>query len=93
MTTGYYGANQQNNRWHDNPVIKKSTPLFKLFTQNGYRNFATGKIHHNGHEQLSIFKNEDGFPGFGSHPNFGPLPNDGKPENKRKGVVPPWLLA
>lgn len=90
-TTGYYGADQQNNRWHDNPVIKQSVSLFELFTRYGYRNYATGKIHHNGHEVLEIFENEDGFPGFGTKPNFGPIPNDGKPENKRQGVLPPWM--
>ncbi len=90
-TTGYYGADQQNNRWHDNPALKNSTTLFEHFTRNGYRNFSTGKIHHNGHEVLSIFENPDGFPGFGSKPNFGPIPNDGKPENLRNGVLPLWM--
>ena len=92
-TTGYYGYNQQVNHWNKNPVIAASTTLFELFTQNGYRNYATGKIHHNGHEVLSIFENPDGYPGFGSHPNFGPIPNDGRPENKKDGVLPPWMPA
>lgn len=91
LTTGFYGADQQNNRWHDNPVIAQSGSLFELFTRHGYRNFATGKIHHNGHEVLEIFENEDGFPGFGTKPNFGPIPNDGDPKNKRNGVLPPWM--
>ncbi len=90
-TTGYYGYKQQVNHWNRNPIIAQSTTLFELFTSRGYRNFTTGKIHHNGHEVLEIFENEDGYPGFGSHPNFGPIPNDGKPENKRDGVVPPWM--
>lgn len=90
-STGLFGADQHNNRWHDNPVLKQSTPLFEMFTRHGYRNFSTGKIHHNGHQVLSIFENEDGFPGYGTNPNFGPIPNDGKPENKRHGVLPPWM--
>jgi arylsulfatase A-like enzyme len=91
ITTGFYGSDQQNNRWHDNPVIKESTTLFELFTRHGYRNFATGKIQHNGHEIMSIYQNEDGFPGYGSAPNFGPLPNDGNPDHRRHGVLPPWF--
>ena len=47
--------------------------MFEHFTRNGYRNFSTGKIHHNGHEDFTIFHNPDGFPGFGSKPNFGPI--------------------
>jgi arylsulfatase A-like enzyme len=90
-TTGYYGYNQQVNHWNRNPAIAQSTSLFELFTQSGYRNFATGKIHHNGHEVLDIFENPDGYPGFGTMPNFGPIPNDGKAGNKRNGVLPPWM--
>ena len=92
-TTGFYGYNQQVNHWSRNPILAESTSLFELFTRNGYRNFATGKIHHNGHEVMKIFENPDGYPGFGSHPNFGPIPNDGKPENKKHGVLPPWMPA
>jgi GH35 family endo-1,4-beta-xylanase len=90
-TTGYYGYKQQLNHWRRNPVLKDTKTVFEHFTQNGYRNFSTGKIHHNGHEELSIFENPDGFPGFGSQGNFGPIPNDGKPENLRHGVLPPWM--
>ena len=90
VTTGLYGGKQHENRWHNNPILQGKPTLFEVFTRNGYRNFATGKIHHNGHERTEIFENPDGFRGFGSYPNFGPLPNDGKPENKRQGVLPPW---
>lgn len=92
-TTGYYGYQQQVNHWKRNPVLSNATSLFELFTQNGYRNFATGKIHHNGHEVLTIFENPDGYPGFGTRPNFGPIPNDGKAENTKHGVLPPWMPA
>jgi len=90
VTTGYYGYHQQSNRWNNNPILGNAKTLFEHFTANGYRSFATGKIHHNGHEVLSIFENPDGFPGFGSLPNFGPIPNDGKLENLHNGVLPPW---
>jgi arylsulfatase A-like enzyme len=90
-TTGYYGYNQQANHWRKNPKLKEITTLFEHFTRNGYRNFSTGKIHHNGHEDFTIFTNPDGFPGFGSQGNFGPIPNDGKPEHKQQGVLPPWF--
>ncbi|MDF7826213.1 endo-1,4-beta-xylanase [Pontiellaceae bacterium B12227] len=90
VTSGYYGSNQHANRWRNNPEIGSVQTVFETFTANGYRNFATGKIHHNGHEELDIFENPDGFPGFGSLPNFGPMPNDGKPENLRHGIAPPW---
>lgn len=89
-TTGYYGYKQQINHWRENPSLAEVKTLFEHFATNGYRNFATGKIHHNGHEDLTIFENPDGFPGFGSLPNFGPIPNDGKPENLKLGVLPPW---
>jgi arylsulfatase A-like enzyme len=90
ITTGLYGGKQHQNRWYQNSVLMGKPTLFEAFVQGGYQNFATGKIHHNGHEQVQIFKNADGSSGFGSHPNFGPLPNDGAPENKRDGVLPPW---
>lgn len=90
VTTGLYGGKQHENRWYNNLVLKGKPTLFETFTRNGYRNFATGKIHHNGHERKEIFENPDGSPGFGSNPNFGPMPNDGKAENKRHGVLPPW---
>ncbi|MEC8405098.1 MAG: sulfatase-like hydrolase/transferase [Verrucomicrobiota bacterium] len=90
VTTGLFGGKQHDNRWYNNPVLKNKPTLFETMSKSGYRNFSTGKIHHNGHEQISIFENIDGFIGFGSHPNFGPLPNDGLPKNKRHGVLPPW---
>ena len=90
-TPGYYGYSQQVNHWQRNPILSESCSLFEIFTQNGYRNFATGKIHHNGHEVLKIFENPDGYPGYGTKPNFGPIPNDGEPANKKHGVLPPWM--
>ena len=90
-TTGFYGYKQQENRWHNNPIIKRSKTLFELMTQSGYRSFATGKVHHNGHSVMKVFENPDGYPGYGSAPNFGPLPNDYNLDNKKHGIAPPWF--
>ena len=90
ISTGLYGGNQHKERWHQNAVLKTVSTLFENFTAQGYYNFATGKIHHNGHQQLAIFENTDGSSGWGSYSNFGPLPNDGQPSNRRHGILPPW---
>ena len=50
ITSGLYGANQQQNRWHNNPVLSSKKTLFETFIDEGYYSYATGKIHHNGHE-------------------------------------------
>jgi arylsulfatase A-like enzyme len=91
ITTGYYGYKQQQNHWNNNPVIKETVTLFEHFVANGYYNFATGKIHHNGHEKISIFKNLDGSLGFGHEGNFGPIPWDGSSEKAKDGVLGPWM--
>ncbi len=90
ISTGLYGSNQHKERWYQNEILKTKKTLFEVFTSQGYCNFSTGKIHHNGHQKLDIFKNTDGSSGWGSYPNFGPLPNDGKEANFRRGVLPPW---
>ena len=90
ISTGLYGGNQHKERWYQNVVLQDKKTLFEVFTAQGYHNFATGKIHHNGHQRLEIFQNQDGSSGWGSYSNFGPLPNDGKPANKRHGILPPW---
>ncbi len=76
-TTGYYGYNQQRNRWRNNKILKNTVTLFEHMAHNGYQVFATGKIHHNGHEDRSIFRNEDGRNGFSVEASFGPYPWDG----------------
>ena len=90
ISTGLYGGNQHKERWYQNSVLKSKKTLFEVFTSQGYYNFATGKIHHNGHQKLAIFENIDGSSGWGSYPNFGPIPNDGQEANFRRGVLPPW---
>lgn len=76
-TTGYFGYSQQENHWRNNGTLKNTITLFEHLSQNGYQVYATGKIHHNGHEDYSIFRNEDGSNGFMVKASFGPYPWDG----------------
>lgn len=90
-TTGYYGYNQQKNHWRSNPILKDATTLFEHAVDGGRKVYATGKIHHNGHEDKSIFKNADGSNGFSVPPSFGPFPWDGDKKHKMWGRVHPSL--
>ena len=90
VNTGMYGGKQQQNRWHNNEILKDKKTLFETLIDAGYVNFTTGKIQHNGHENKEVYRNKDGTDGYGSLPNFGPYPNDGKEKNFRQGVLPPW---
>ena len=55
ISTGLYGGNQHKERWYQNEILKSKKTLFEVFTSQGYQNFSTGKIHHNGHQKLDIF--------------------------------------
>jgi arylsulfatase A-like enzyme len=90
-TTGYYGYKQQANHWRENPVLKDAVTLFEHAVANGYEIRATGKIHHNGHEDWSIFNNADGSYGFAVKPSWGPYPWDGRKNKKTWGVIHPDL--
>lgn len=79
-TTGYFGYNQQPNNWRENPVLKNTVTLFENMTIGGYKVYATGKVHHNYHEDWNVFKDQDGKSGFGEMPNMGPYPS-GKNED------------
>jgi arylsulfatase A-like enzyme len=78
-TSGYFGYNQQANHWRRSPVLRNTVTLPEHFRANGYQVAATGKIHHNGHEDYSIFSE------FGPKPSHGPWPWDGKSVNERGG--------
>jgi arylsulfatase A-like enzyme len=91
LTTGYYGYDQQKNKWRKNPVLKDAVTLFEHAVAGGCKVYATGKIHHNGHEDKSIFKNADGTSGFKVNPSFGPFPWDGDQKYKAWGRVHPSL--
>ena len=93
-TTGYFGYNQQQNHWRKNATLQNTVTLFEHLSGNGYQVYATGKIHHNGHEDWSIFKNADGKDGFEVGPSFGPYPWDGNAATnnvKDRGVAYPNL--
>lgn len=92
-TTGYYGYNQQENHWRNNPTLKNSVTVFEHLADNGYQVYGTGKIHHNGHEDWSIFYNADGSSGFSVNPNFGPYPWNGNSGNKDQVFAHPDLPA
>ena len=91
-TTGYFGYNQQPNHWRNNQVLSNTVTLFEHFSRSGYQVYATGKIHHNGHEDLSIFNNADGSSGFKVKASFGPYPWDGEAATaslQQRGVMHP----
>jgi arylsulfatase A-like enzyme len=91
-TTGFYGFKQQQNHWRNNSVLKNTVTLFEQLSKNGYDVYATGKIHHNGHEDKSIFKNTNGKNGFSVNPSFGPYPWNSDPATnnvKDRGVFHP----
>lgn len=93
-STGYFGYKQQQNHWRKNPTLKNTVTLFEHLSGNGYQVYATGKIHHNGHEDWTIFKNANGEDGFKVMPSFGPYPWDGNPATnnvKDRGVPYPYL--
>jgi len=93
-STGYFGYKQQQNHWRKNPTLENTVTLFEHLSGNGYQVYATGKIHHNGHEDWTIFKNPNGENGFKVMPSFGPYPWDGNPATnnvKDRGVPYPYL--
>jgi arylsulfatase A-like enzyme len=73
-TTGNFGYRQQENPWYTNPTLKNSVTVFEHMTAGGYTVFATGKIHHNGHEKWEIFNSTTGTSGFKVEPSMGPYP-------------------
>ncbi|MGB0792349.1 MAG: sulfatase-like hydrolase/transferase [Opitutales bacterium] len=90
VTSGMYGQDQQTNRWDNNVVLRNKKTLFETFIDQGYYSYATGKIHHNGHESSysTIMRNTDGSSGYGTKGNFGPYPNTSTPQFQ--GVDPSW---
>ncbi|MBK3516067.1 sulfatase [Carboxylicivirga marina] len=78
-STGYFGYKQQQYHWRNNEVLKNSVTLVEHLAANDYQVYGTGKIHHNGHEDFSVFNNKDGSNGFEVGPSFGPYPWDGDP--------------
>ena len=71
--TGFYGHDQQNNRWRSYPLMKDVATLMEHFGNNDYKVYGSGKVFHNGHEDNSVFNQ----PMDGGPSSFGPYPWDG----------------
>ena len=90
--TGYYGHNQQQNRWRNFPILTDAITIMEHFKNNGYKLYGSGKVFHNGHEDNSVFNQ----PLNGGPSSFGPFPWDGftmhnwgKPQAFGHSVMPP----
>ena len=79
-TTGYYGWDQNNNKWRNNRIMKNCVTIFEHFANHGYGLYGTGKIFHNNQDTLPLFQDHDGSSGFGYGMSYGPYPWDGKSE-------------
>ena len=77
-TTGVYGHDQNNYTWRDSPVLKNAVTMFEHFEANGYETYATGKIFHNNHHTVPLFRKRGRYDRFGVNASFGPYPWDGK---------------
>jgi arylsulfatase A-like enzyme len=77
-TTGIYGHNQNNFTWRDSPVLRDAVSVFEHFQANGYTTYASGKIFHNNHHTVPLFRQRNKFDRFGAPASFGPFPWDGK---------------
>jgi arylsulfatase A-like enzyme len=90
--TGYYGHNQQQNRWRNFPMMTAAVTVMEHYRNNGYKVYGSGKVFHNGHEDNSVFNQ----PLDGGPSSFGPFPWDGstiqswgKPLAFGHSVMPP----
>ncbi len=77
-TTGYYGYNQNENTWRDNPVMENSITLFEHFYKQGYDVLGTGKIFHINQHTQELFRYQDDGEAFGENVNQGPWAWNGK---------------
>ena len=93
-TTGIYGHDQNNYTWRDSPVLKDAVTLFEHFQNHGYETFATGKIFHNNHHTVPLFRKRGQYDRFGINASFGPFPWDGKAKHgfnvPHPSMKPPW---
>ena len=76
-TSGFYGYNQNTNRWHNNAILKHTKPFFEHFADNGYRIFGGGKIFHGNHNTGPLFNRGDGRGVFGPSKEPGPFAYSG----------------
>jgi arylsulfatase A-like enzyme len=71
--SGLFGYNQNQNAWHNNPVLKHCKPIFEYFADNGYLIFGAGKLFHNNHHTEALFKRADNTGDFGPGMEYGPF--------------------
>ena len=71
--SGLYGYNQNQNAWHNNPVLKNCKSIFEHFADNGYLIFAAGKMFHNNHNTQPLFNRHDSMGEFGPGLEYGPF--------------------
>ena len=77
-TSGYYGYDQQSNKWRQFPKLSDAITLMEHFKANGYNVYGSGKIFHNGHADNTVFTiNPDNDPDGPGDYDFGPFPWDG----------------
>jgi arylsulfatase A-like enzyme len=93
-TTGIYGHNQNKFTWRDSPVLKNAVCLFEHFQANGYTTYASGKIFHNNHHTVPLFRQQSQHDRFGAPASFGPFPWDGKARHgfnvRHPSMKRPW---
>jgi arylsulfatase A-like enzyme len=75
--SGLYGHSQNQNRWHNNPVLKNCKPLFEHFADNGYPIFGAGKLFHDNHNTEPLFNRSDSLGTFGNGQEYGPFAYSG----------------
>jgi arylsulfatase A-like enzyme len=71
--SGLYGYNQNQNAWHNNPLLKNCKPIFEHFADNGYMIFGAGKLFHNNHNTKPLFNRTDSLGEFGPGQEYGPF--------------------
>ena len=93
-TSGMYGYNQNGYTWRDSPVLKDAVTMFEHFRKHGYETYATGKIFHNNHHTVPLFREQGQYDRFGVDDSFGPFPWDGKARNgysvSHPSMKSPW---
>jgi arylsulfatase A-like enzyme len=81
-TSGYYGYNQQSNKWRQFTKLSDAITLMEHFKSGGYNVWGSGKIFHNGHPDNTVFTPEvAGYTPGDS--DFGPFPWDGETFRKK----------
>lgn len=77
-TTGFYGIDQQNNKWRQFDKLSDAITMMEHFKANGYLVYGSGKIFHNGHTDNTVFTIDPDTDPDGAGPyDFGPSPWDG----------------